>query len=111
MGDYSEFVAATLEQKIYMQRDVLWTAFRTFDLDGDGGITKEELQQVLNQGNVGETLGSNKVQKMITEFDVNGDGVIDFEEFCEMMKPKATAKRAGDASTSAPQKKRKPDVT
>ena len=34
--DYSEFLAATLDQKIYMQRDVCWAVFRIFDLDGAG---------------------------------------------------------------------------
>merc|ERR1712203_836400 len=74
--DYSEFVAATIDHKIYTQRDVCWAAFRTFDLDGDGRITREELSQVLNSGNVEETLGAGKIAKMIEEFDDNGDGVI-----------------------------------
>merc|ERR1719382_676815 len=86
--DYSEFVAATLDHKVFMQRDVLWTAFRTFDLDGDGRITFDELQKVLNTGSVEEAIGASKIKKMIEEFDANGDGVIDFDEFIAMMTPK-----------------------
>eukprot|EP00929_Paragymnodinium_shiwhaense_P046443 TRINITY_DN23648_c0_g1_i1.p1 TRINITY_DN23648_c0_g1~~TRINITY_DN23648_c0_g1_i1.p1 ORF type:complete len:448 (-),score=118.40 TRINITY_DN23648_c0_g1_i1:168-1511(-) len=45
--DYTEFVAACIDQKLYMQRDTCWAAFRTFDLDGDGKITRDELSKVL----------------------------------------------------------------
>jgi len=62
-------------------------AFRTFDLDGDGRITREELDQVLNGNQVQKMLGENTIDRMIQQFDTNGDGIIDFEEFCEMMKP------------------------
>ncbi|CAE7266877.1 unnamed protein product [Symbiodinium necroappetens] len=83
--DYTEFLAATLDQKVYMQRDlsdVCWAAFRIFDLDGDGKITREEL---------GKALASfeRKIEKMIEEVDKDGDGAVDFEEFCAMMSTKA----------------------
>ena len=37
--DYTEFIAATLDKKIYIQEDVCWAAFRVFDLDGNGICT------------------------------------------------------------------------
>merc|ERR1719311_2026321 len=46
--DYTEFLAATLDEKVYLAEDVCWQAFRRFDLDGDGKITKDEIRQVLN---------------------------------------------------------------
>jgi len=104
--DYTEFVAATLDQKLYMKRDICWAAFRTFDLDGDGKITRDELQQVLNGGNVQKALGASKIERMIEEVDEDGDGCIDFDEFCSMMMPAPKRKRASDA-TEAPQKKHK----
>jgi len=77
--DYTEFVAATITQKQYSKKEVLWAAFRTFDLDGDGSITKSELSQVLK--NASETL----VESMVVEHDTDGDGTISFEEFVKMM--------------------------
>lgn len=108
--DYSEFVAATIDQKVYMQRDVMWAAFRTFDLDGDGRITREELGKVLNNGNVEESFGAERIEKMIAEVDENGDGVIDFDEFCAMLCPRkrVRASGAGNAAGSSPQKRQKP---
>jgi len=85
--DYSEFLAATIDKQLYMQRDVCWAAFRTFDLDGDGKITQDELSQVLNADGVQSSLGAESIKRMIAEVDQDGDGCIDFEEFCAMMKP------------------------
>ncbi len=34
--DYTEFIAATVDKKVYIQEDVCWAAFRVFDLDGNG---------------------------------------------------------------------------
>merc|ERR1712190_693559 len=45
--DYTEFLAATLDKRSYVKEDVCWSAFRVFDRNGDGSISKEELKQVL----------------------------------------------------------------
>lgn len=106
--DYTEFVAATMDKKLYHQRDTLWAAFRLFDLDGDGKITREELQEVLNGGNVQQVLGAGKIERMIQEVDKDGDGAVDFEEFCDMMAPGKTRRRTAAArSASSPVAKRR----
>merc|ERR1719235_2403567 len=38
--EYTEFLAATVDAKLYMKKELLWSAFRQFDKDGDGFITK-----------------------------------------------------------------------
>jgi len=88
--DYTEFLAASLDKKLYMQRDVCWNAFRIFDLDGDGKITREELSKVLNGNSVKTTLGAGKIESLIREVDQDGDGEIDFEEFVAMMTPQTS---------------------
>merc|ERR1712048_182725 len=45
--DYTEFLAATLDKKMYTQEEVCWQAFRVFDKNGDGNISKEEIAMVL----------------------------------------------------------------
>eukprot|EP00415_Alexandrium_ostenfeldii_P004068 UN4068 len=107
--DYTEFVAATIDQKLYIKRDVCWAAFRTFDLDGDGKITREELGKVLGGGDVRKALGASKIEKMISEVDSNGDGCIDFEEFCAMMMPPKKRKSIGEAAT--PKRRRASDAS
>merc|ERR1719265_1855112 len=50
--DYTEFLAATLDKKVYMAEDVCWQAFRIFDRNGDGKICKKEIGAVLNDEGV-----------------------------------------------------------
>merc|ERR1719453_2636587 len=73
--DYSEFLAATLDRRHFMCEDVCWAAFRTFDLDGNGQITKEEILGMQRE----------EVEQIIRDADVDGDGEIDFQEFVLMM--------------------------
>merc|ERR1712100_644706 len=59
--DYTEFLAATLDKKVYMAEDVCWQAFRIFDRNGDGKIDKSELQQVLGDDDVKDKVGEGTI--------------------------------------------------
>ncbi|CAK0828672.1 unnamed protein product [Prorocentrum cordatum] len=84
--DYTEFLAATIEKRQYIQEDVCWTAFRVFDLNGDGKITPNEMRMVLNNGNVNSLVDVQATADVLKEVDKNGDGAIDFKEFMTMMR-------------------------
>lgn len=77
--DYTEFIAATLSVKQYTQESVLWTAFRVFDRDNSGSITRDEMMDVLND------MDEKTVDQMIKEVDVDKDGQISFDEWKAMM--------------------------
>mmetsp|Transcript_27553 Transcript_27553/g.64214 ORF Transcript_27553/g.64214 Transcript_27553/m.64214 type:complete len:500 (+) Transcript_27553:23-1522(+) len=83
--DYTEFLAATLDRKNYIAEDVCWAAFRVFDKDGSGAISKEELTQVLSDGAVA-AVAQKDIADLLNEVDQNGDGEIDFQEFMHMMR-------------------------
>merc|ERR1711871_1263117 len=83
--DYTEFLAATLDKRLYLQEDVCWSAFRVFDRNGDGKISQEELKQVVQSGEV-EDVATRAMAELMQEIDDNGDGVIDFQEFMKMMR-------------------------
>ncbi|CAE7772389.1 CPK2 [Symbiodinium pilosum] len=78
--DYTEFLAATVEKRMYIQEDVCWAAFRVFDRNGDGKISMEELQQVLCNGDVERVVGTKAIAELMLEVDGNGDGFIDFKD-------------------------------
>ncbi|KAI3763717.1 hypothetical protein L2E82_13712 [Cichorium intybus] len=59
-------------------------AFSVFDIDKNGLITAEELQNVLVS--LGEECSIADSQKMIAGADQDGDGMINFDEFKVMMK-------------------------
>ena len=62
-----------------MRKDTIREAFRVFDKDGDGGISREELRETLLR--LGENPDEAELDEMFREADTNGDGKIDYEEF------------------------------
>ncbi|KVI05443.1 probable calcium-binding protein CML25 [Cynara cardunculus var. scolymus] len=58
-------------------------AFSVFDIDKNGSITAEELQNVL--GSLGEDCSLGECRRMIDGVDQDGDGMISFDEFKVMM--------------------------
>ena len=58
--------------------------FQIFDKDGDGRITKKELNDSLK--NLGIIIPEKELCQMIDKIDVNGDGCVDIEEFGELYK-------------------------
>lgn len=79
--DLTRFLAATLDQKQYMQPSVVWDVFKVFDRDGDGMISISELRAGL-----GGLLGSEAVEEVMREADRDGNGEIDFQEFLALMR-------------------------
>lgn len=77
--NYTEFLAATIDQKIYLKEEKLYEAFKTFDRDGSGKISTSEIKNVLT------TVEDSKLEEMVKTFDSNGDGEIDYNEFLMMM--------------------------
>jgi calcium-dependent protein kinase len=85
--DYTEFIAATMENSFQYREDLCWAAFRVFDIDGDGKITCQELAAALKTSkDLSTAAGDAKIKEIISEFDKNGDGCIDFSEFVGMMR-------------------------
>ncbi|ESQ34643.1 hypothetical protein EUTSA_v10008998mg [Eutrema salsugineum] len=60
-------------------------AFNVFDVDGDGYISSEELRTVLERLGFDEEAKAWDCGRMIRLHDKNLDGVIDFQEFKNMM--------------------------
>jgi len=64
-------------------QDELYQAFKSFDQDGSGKISKSELGALLST--LGERLSPDELQEMIKAADLNGDDEIDFPEFKKMV--------------------------
>lgn len=62
----------------------IFKAFALFDDDNTGKINLKNLRRVARE--LGETLGDEELQAMIDEFDKDGDGEINEEEFVSLMK-------------------------
>ncbi|KAL7246168.1 hypothetical protein ACSBR2_001328 [Camellia fascicularis] len=60
-------------------------AFKVYDLNGDGFISCEEIQDVLSRLGLWKEHRGGDSMNMIKVYDTNSDGVLDFEEFKNMM--------------------------
>lgn len=58
-------------------------AFRLFDKDGDGTITKMELGRVMRS--LGQFATEEELNTMLGEIDIDGDGTFSFNEFVEIV--------------------------
>ncbi|CAD8153610.1 unnamed protein product [Paramecium octaurelia] len=76
--DYSEFIMASINQSKILSQKKIEQAFRIFDLDGDGYITKQEVEDVMG------TLNQDVWQLFLQETDHNQDGKISYQEFLKL---------------------------
>ncbi|XP_039133164.1 calmodulin-like protein 7 [Dioscorea cayenensis subsp. rotundata] len=89
--DVDEFGA--LYQTIMDERDEeedeeedMKEAFNVFDQNGDGFITVDELRSVLSSLGLKQGRTVEDCRRMIMKVDVDGDGMVNFKEFRQMMR-------------------------
>lgn len=82
--EYDDF-AKIMAEKILARdpAEEIRRAFQLFDDDNTGKITKKNLKRVVRELN--ETLDDDELQAMIDEFDLDGDGEINEQEFFAIM--------------------------
>jgi len=80
--DYENFVAATMARNVFIRDENIRKAFEYFD--------KEKLGQITVQ-NLIDVFGSEQhAREVFGDVDLNGDGVISYEEFEHLMKQKCS---------------------
>ena len=79
--EYTEFISASIEKSIYLNKEKLKDAFKLFDIDNSGKISRAEIERVLHVDK-----NSKEIDAIMDKHDKNKDGEIDFQEFIEMMK-------------------------
>merc|ERR1711874_225224 len=89
IGQTGSFIFPNFLELIQRKYDALCVdddmreAFRVFDMDGDGFITRTELTYAME--NIGLNMSKDEVEALVEEMDLDGDGVIDYREFHSMM--------------------------
>ena len=81
--EYEEFIAATINLEELLTDENLRIAFNSFDKDGSHELSADEIKSAL--GLIEEETGKNVINEIIKEIDLNGDGLISFEEFKHLM--------------------------
>ena len=94
--DYEEFIAlmcpsaSDIVEKFrgkYKNLNDVKAAFKMFDRNGDGALSKDELASAMKSS--GESYSDIEVNAIFSLGDVDGDGEITLEEFIALMKPSA----------------------
>jgi centrin-3 len=86
--------------ELVLARDPLeeWRqAFTLFDEDSSGRISLKNLRRVARE--LGETLQDDELRAMIDEFDRDGDGEINFDEFVALMSGEDVTPTSASIST------------
>eukprot|EP00928_Gymnodinium_smaydae_P078731 TRINITY_DN62820_c0_g1_i1.p1 TRINITY_DN62820_c0_g1~~TRINITY_DN62820_c0_g1_i1.p1 ORF type:complete len:546 (-),score=139.23 TRINITY_DN62820_c0_g1_i1:226-1863(-) len=105
--DYTEFIAAGMDRGLHLTEDACYAAFRVFDIDGDGRITKDELRTLFSGGAEGEcTPGTSQaladqVAETLRDADTDGDGTVSFDEFLSLLRRSTSNLNALSPSTAA----------
>jgi len=73
---YSKFIAATMWKRIHLDEDRLHHVFDLLDIEQQGFLTADSIQNV-----VGRDYSPEEVASMVNECDITGDGRVDYNEF------------------------------
>ena len=84
--EYEEFVRGAVSKERFINTKVIQFAFRYFDKDGSGEITFDEIEAVFKDSIQDKSNVHEALKKIIAEVDTNGDGIISFNEFADIMK-------------------------
>merc|ERR1711981_609704 len=80
--EFIDLMARTNKTHEQMEEEIK-NAFLTFDADGSGFITREELVETLTT--MGDPVDEETINGMIAEADLDGDGKINYAEFTKIM--------------------------
>lgn len=83
MINYSEFLAATINVKDYLDDARLEAIFSQFDVDNCGKITNADLKQAFSK--FGRDISDAEIKNIMFEHDITGDHALSLEEFKKMI--------------------------
>jgi calcium-dependent protein kinase len=79
--NFTEFLISAMNREKFLSKQRIEQAFHLFDLDGDGFISRQELQNVMG----GIEMNDEELLNLLKEGDENDDGQISKEEFIALL--------------------------
>ena len=76
--EFTEFIAASIDEKLYLDDKKLLEAYLFFDKKNTGNISKNDIQNSFN-------IDENKIDKLFVEIDKNKNERIGYYEFFDLM--------------------------
>ncbi|CAD8139837.1 unnamed protein product [Paramecium pentaurelia] len=81
--DFSEFVTASINRDRTLSKKKIEQSFKLFDLDGNGYITKQEINELF-----GNEIDEKMWEDILKDCDINKDGMISLNEFITLLESK-----------------------
>jgi calmodulin len=82
--DFQEFLQLMCcKMKDHDSEEEMLEAFKIFDRDSNGYVTKDDFKVIMNH--LGEAMTPDELDEMIKDNDDDGDGQLNYEEFKKMM--------------------------
>jgi len=103
--EYTEFCAAGVNADVLVRVEALWAAFKTFDLNNDGCVSKAEVEQILKNLGLDSALQAAQWQEVISELgcaresDETGSDALLFQDWVQVATTNLNRSRAGSEST------------
>lgn len=89
--EYTEFIAAAMDQRLHQNETLCWRAFKAFDRDDDDKITYPDLQHVLQDPDLQlEVPNCRSAWQYFARMDDDGDGMVSFDDFMRMLRSQNT---------------------
>ncbi|CAD8118042.1 unnamed protein product [Paramecium sonneborni] len=85
--DFSEFITASINKEKSLNRKKIEQSFKLFDLDGNGLITKQEINELFN-----DEIDEEMWLEILDECDQDKDGMINLNEFINLLENKISKK-------------------
>jgi calcium-dependent protein kinase len=79
--EFTQLISALIEQKIYLNEEILKEVFEKLDKDKNGKISNNDILVFLKLQKNNEK----DIEKYVKQYDLNGDGEIDYDEFLKML--------------------------
>lgn len=79
--DFTEFITASLTKEKLLSKTRIEQAFKMFDLDGNGFISKSEIETIMG----GAEMDDETWKQIMEDCDTNKDGLISQNEFIDLL--------------------------
>ena len=79
--EFNEFIAVVTDIRSEKEK-VITECFKQFDIDGNGKIDRHELTQIIKKTE--DDILPTEIDTLLESYDVNLNGVIDFDEFIKI---------------------------
>ena len=84
--NYTSFIAAALDERSLLDKEILWDTFKHFDINSIGYITIDDFKTALDRSC--RTKSREVIEKMFNEAGIEVGDHIDFNKFCSLLESK-----------------------